>query len=142
MNRFRLLRLAGLLISIQIVSVGCHRIVFSSEEFIFFVKETDKNQFVGFEAAPQPLRSWWQGIPKETIPEGRYIVNDGKETVSGTYWSEASTLVLGRPEANGQELRFLIEPDLSLRDESGIVWRRGATPHELPMQLKAYAKQN
>lgn len=141
MKRFRLLALTALLISIQLVSLGCHGNIFA-QDFIVYVNEKDQNQVVEFPVAGQSWRSWWQGLPKEAYPEGQYIRGDGKEQMSGSYWSEADAYVLKGDGVN-KESRFSIQPDLSLRDENGDIWRRGSmVRHEVAMNLKAWPGQN
>jgi hypothetical protein len=140
MKRFKLLGLAAALISIQLVSTACR----AGTEFVVFVNEKNKTQTVGFEAANQPLRQWWQGAPKEPREEGQYVRdNAGKDGVAGPYRLESNAYILKGPkDGTILETRFSIQPDLSLLDENGNIWRRAAMKHEIKMELKAYAKQD
>jgi len=130
MKRLRLIALTALVISIQIGSTSCRKI--HGSKWVVYVNEKDQNQIVGFEVGPQPLRQWWQGAAREPKSEGKYIRNDGKEATAGPYWSEANVYVLKNPnDAVVKEARFSIQSDLSLQDESGVIWRRTNAPAEL-----------
>ena len=130
MKRLRLVALTALLLSIQVLSMGCRKL--HGPEWVFYANEKDHNQIVALEAGPQPLRQWWHGAPRDVKSEGQYIRNDGKEATAGSYWSEANVYVLKLQETGAtKEVRFSIQPDLSLRDANGAVWRRAASPPEL-----------
>jgi hypothetical protein len=126
MKRLTQIALAALLVSVQLVSIACHRFGPPPKQFVVYVSEKDKNQIVGFEMAPQPLRQWWHGEPREPKADGQFIRNDGKEGTSGAYWSEANVYVV---KGSQNEARFSIQPDLTLRDESGVTWRRSNDIH-------------
>jgi hypothetical protein len=124
MRRLRLLALAALLISIQLVSAGCHKLG-TGAQFVVYANEKDSHQIVAFQAAPQPWRQRWHGQPKEPAAEGKYFRSDGKDAVAGSFWAQADVYVLKTENAGKSvESRFSIQSERSLVDENGVVWRR------------------
>lgn len=79
---------------------------------------------VGLEAGPRPLRQWWHGEPKDPRSSGQYVRRAGERLTAGPYWSEANVYILKVEPGTGMDVRLTIEPDLSLRDENGDIWRR------------------
>src|SRR6185295_19938746 len=69
MKRFRLLSLAALLISIQLVSMGCH-----GQAPATYVSEKDQSQKLQFNVGEsgKDLRSWFAG-QTETSEQGEYV---------------------------------------------------------------------
>src|SRR5215475_4080118 len=127
MKRLGLVTLTALLMSIQLLSTACHKIggPIGGGRHIAYVNDKDNSQMIELEAAPQPLRQWWHGEPKEPSQEGEFVRNDGKQRTVGQFWSDANVYVVKGPKDGVlQEARFSIQPDLSLRDESGVIWRR------------------
>jgi hypothetical protein len=140
MKRLRLLALPALLISIQLVSAACHLVTKAGPTYVVYFNENDSAQFIGLQAAEQPLRQWWHGDPLEPNALGEYIQNDGKKTVVGAYWTDVNTYVL-KLDSAGKETRFSIQADSSLRDESGHVWRRGNGTVIAERKLQAWDSQ-
>jgi hypothetical protein len=137
MKWFRLGCLTALLISIQLVSTSCHGLDINGSAT--YVNEKDQRQILQFSTGGNDLRSWVAGLKK--IPEqGEYVrwdasavsrrVNpesqDGSdpERVVGIYVRTGSEYLLKNPKEGDPDSHFLIQPDSTLRDENGNLWRR------------------
>jgi hypothetical protein len=122
MRQKTFLALAALLMLALLASTACRAL--EGQHFVVYLNENNTDRMVALEAGPRPLRQWWEGQPKDPRSEGRYVHGAGARRTAGTYWSEANVYVLKAEPGTGKDLRFTIQPDLSLGDENGDIWRR------------------
>ena len=141
MKCFRLLSLAALLISIQLVSIGCH-----GQAPATYVNDKDQTQKLQFNVAEsgKDLRSWFAG-DRETSDRGEYVrwnvsaadKHEGTDPgeIVGIYVRTGSEYLLKSPKNGAPDSHFAIQQDSSLRDENGNIWRRDAAPKSVKVKV-------